>query len=377
MMNFLLIPDKFKDSLIATEVIDAISNGIKKADAKSTIYSVVASDGGDGFLEAISNCITTTEVQIETIDPIGRPLKTMYLLNEAMDTAYIELAKASGLELLKEEERNAMQTSTYGTGLQIKDAVLNGAKTIYMGLGGSATNDAGIGLAGALGYVFIDEFGKELKPIGDNLNAISRIKKSPSLKEYSGVSFFAINDVDNPLFGSKGAAFVYGKQKGATKEELLILDNGLMHLNEIVSKELQNNFAFIPGAGAAGGAAYGLKTFFNAEYVSGVDFLLHLAEVPKIIETKKIDYIITGEGKIDSQTIHGKLVNGVVKMAKKYNIPVVAICGTLDVDAEELQKLGIEKVMQIYNPSKGVQYSMENASQLIEELICQYFTEAN
>ena len=374
-MNFLLIPDKFKGSLTANEVINAISNGIKKADITSTIYSIIASDGGDGFLDAISNIIPTSEIEIETIDPMGRPLRAVYLLNKANDVAYIELAKTSGLELLREKEHNVMQMSTYGTGLQIKDAVARGVKTVYIGLGGSATNDAGVGIADALGYVFTNEHGKVLKPIGANLGYISKIEKNNALKEYTKVKFFAVNDVDNPLFGEKGAAYVYGKQKGASEEELRILDDGLVHFNQLVGKQMQKNFAFESGAGAAGGTAYGLKTFLDAEYLSGVNFLLQLAEVPKIIEAKNIDYIITGEGKIDSQTIHGKLVNGVVNMAKRFNIPVVAVCGKLDVNEEELQKLGVEKAMQTYNPSKGVQYSMENAASIIEELIAEYFKE--
>ncbi|RKR14882.1 glycerate kinase [Maribacter vaceletii] len=373
MMNYLLIPDKFKGSLTATEVINAVSNGIKRADTSSNIFNIIASDGGDGFLDAISNIICTTKTQVETMDPMGRELTASYLLNSKNDTAYIELAKASGLELLKEEERNVMQMSTYGTGLQIKDAVSRGAKTIYMGLGGSATNDAGIGIASALGYIFKDKNGEEVKPIGANLATVFKIEKSETFKKYEDVKFYAVNDVDNPLFGINGAAHVYGEQKGASKEEIIFLDAGLIHLNKIIQEELQKDFALVPGAGAAGGTAYGLKTFFDAEYLSGVDFLLELAEVPKIIESQKINYIVTGEGKIDSQTIHGKLVNGVVKMAKKHKIPVVAICGKLDVDANELQKLGVQKVMQTYNPSKGVKYSMENASQLIEELIEDYF----
>ncbi len=376
MMNYLLIPDKFKGSLTATEVIDAISKGIKKADVTSTIFNIIASDGGDGFLDAISNSIPTNEVEIATIDPMGRPLKATYLLNATNDTAYIELAKASGLELLKEEERNVMQMSTYGTGLQIKDAVSRGVKTIYLGLGGSATNDAGIGIASALGYIFKDKNGEEVKPIGANLATVFKIEKSETLKKYEDVKFYAVNDVDNPLFGINGAAHVYGEQKGANKKEIAFLDKGLVHLNKVIKEKLKKDFALVPGAGAAGGTAYGLKTFFDATYVSGVDFLLELAEVPKIIENQKINYIVTGEGKIDSQTIHGKLVNGVVKMARKYKIPVVAICGKLDIDANELKKLGVQKVMQTYSPSKGVKYSMENASQLIEELIEDYFLKA-
>lgn len=371
-MNFLLIPDKFKGSLTAKEVIALISKGILSADSASKIQSVIASDGGDGFLDAISNNQTLQEIQVDTVDPLMRSIIAPYLLNKAMNTAYIELAKASGLELLKDSERNVMKTTTYGTGLQINDAITKGATTIYLGLGGSATNDGGIGIAKALGYVFFDKNKKELEPIGSNLSQIVTIDKTNFFKAQE-VSFYAVNDVDNPLYGTNGAAYVCGKQKGANEEEIKTLDAGLIHLNKLALAQLSQKNAFVPGSGAAGGAAYGLKTFLGAKYINGVEFLLQLAEVSNLLETQKIDYIITGEGKIDSQTINGKLVKGVLQLGQRYNIPVVAICGKLDIEKEELSRLGLEQVMQTYEPSKGMEYSMKNASKGIENQIFDFF----
>lgn len=371
-MNFLLIPDKFKGSLTAKEVIASISKGILSADSSSKIQSVIASDGGDGFLDAISNNLTLQEINVDTVDPLMRSIIAPYLLDKATNTAYIELAKASGLELLTDSELSAMKTTTYGTGVQINDAIAKGARTIYLGLGGSATNDAGIGIAKALGYTFLDKNKKELEPIGSSLSQIFTIDKTNAFNAKQ-VSFYAVNDVDNPLFGTNGAAYVYGKQKGANEEVIKILDAGLFHLNELAVEQLNQKNAFIPGSGAAGGTAYGLKTFLGAEYINGVEFLLQLAKISNLLETQKVDYIITGEGKIDSQTINGKLVKGVIQLGQRYDIPVVAICGKLDIKKEELRQLGLENVMQTYEPSKSMEYSIKNASKLIENQIFVFF----
>nr|WP_273567212.1 glycerate kinase [Maribacter sp. Hal144] len=212
-MRILLIPDKFKGSLSAQGVIDALKKGIHAAIPTAEFFSVLASDGGDGFLNSIAANVLCENVFIDTVDPLGRKITSTYLLNKNDETAYIELAKASGLELLSLQERNAMVTSTYGTGLEIKDAIQKGATKIYVGLGGSATNDGGIGIANALGYDFQDESGVVLNPIGKNLSLIHAIKKNNQIFP-ADVSVFAVNDVDNPLFGKRGAAYTYGAQKG-------------------------------------------------------------------------------------------------------------------------------------------------------------------
>ncbi len=376
-MNFLVVPDKFKDSLTAKEVIAAISKGILGVDKTAKIKSVIASDGGDGFLDAISNNIAVEEIIMPTVDPLGKPIKASYLFNKETKAAYIELAKASGLELLQEKDRSAIHTSTYGTGIQIKDAILKGATSIYIGLGGSATNDAGIGIANALGYNFLDVDGRVLLPIGENLSKISKIENKGLFKNTEQVSFFAVNDVNNPLFGTNGAAHVYAKQKGATKEEINTLDKGLIYINKLVREQLDKNNAFVSGAGAAGGAAYGLKTFFNAEYLKGINFLLDLAQVSTLLEQQNIDYIITGEGKIDNQTKNGKLVKGVLQIGEKYNVPVITICGKLEIDKEQQQELGLKNVLETFEPSKGIEYSIKNASKRIEYLIFDFLNQKN
>ena len=265
---------------------------------------------------------------METFDPLGRPIRAFYLYNESNSTAYVELAKASGIELLSNADLNVMETSTIGTGIQIEDAIKRGAKNIIIGLGGSATNDGGTGIAHALGYRFLDAKGNELSPKGKNLSLISKISKKEN-PVWKGISFTAVNDVTNPLFGKEGAAYVYAKQKGAASGQIEALDEGLRNLAYTVQNKMGADFAEILGTGAAGGTAYGLKTFFNAEFISGIE--LH------------------------------------------YHIPVIAVCGKLDVAGTELKKKGLKTVLEIMDTSQPMQYSMDNAAKLIEKTIYEYF----
>jgi len=372
-MNVLLIPDKFKGSISAKGVIEALTMGIRRAVPNASIDTVLASDGGDGFLDAVSNYVAVETVVGDTIDPLGRKIKAPYLLNQETDTAYVELAKASGLELLKETERNPMFTSTLGTGIQILDAIHKGAKKIFIGLGGSATNDGGIGIANALGNTFLDASGNELRPIAANLSKIDRIDNSKARRLLKDISIFAVNDVSNPLFGENGAAYIYAEQKGADRNEIEVLDIGLQHLDHLVQQQLNKKNAAISGAGAAGGTAYGLKTFGNAEFISGIDFILQLAGTQKLIEQQSMDYIITGEGKIDSQTLQGKLINGVLNLGKEHGIPLIAVCGTLDMDKDDLKRQGLPYIIEVRDASKPLAYNMENAAKLVENAIHNFF----
>ncbi|WP_373519870.1 glycerate kinase [Pricia sp.] len=372
-MKVLLIPDKFKGSLDAKEVIRAISEGVCQVHPGAEIFSVLASDGGDGFLNAVSenlNCTTTTVV---TVDPLNRKMEAVYLFDNVTKTAYIELAKASGLELLKGAERDVMRTSSYGTGLQIRHAIENGATKIYLGLGGSATNDGGTGIAKALGYRFLDDLGHELEPVGGELSKIAKIEKKDVALDVTGISFHAVNDVNNPLYGKQGAAYVYAEQKGATSKEIQKLDKGLRHLEAIVKDQLKKNAAQLPGAGAAGGTAYGLNVFLNAEFISGIDFVLRLAKVNQLLSDHHFEYIITGEGKFDEQTLHGKLIKGVIDLGRQYQIPVIAICGQSDIDSAQSKSIGLEVILEIRDTAKSVQYSMDNAARLIRESIFSFF----
>ena len=371
-MNILLVPDKFKGSLSASGVIDAIREGISEFDPSINIHHIIASDGGDGFLDAIGENHKIDLIEVKSVNPLGKKITTNYGLDNINNTGFIELATASGLTLLVSEERNVLKTSTYGTGLQIKHALQKGVKKVFIGLGGSATNDGGIGIATALGYRFLDHNSIDLKPIGENLHLISKII-SPSDKVYDGVKFYAVNDVINPLYGDNGAAYVYGKQKGGDKKAVQLLDKGLQNLQHVVKKYLGFDVAKLPGSGAAGGAAFGLKVFFNADFIEGTEFILNKNRAIEYLKKGKIDLIITGEGMIDDQTAQGKLVSGITYFANKYNVPIIAICGKNNLFTADKKSLGLTEIIEIADASKSLEYNMENAAQLIHKAIFTYF----
>lgn len=372
-MKLLLIPDKFKGSLTSEEVAKAIVTGVEKSGVKFTSKYIKASDGGDGFMNAIANYKPCISVEVISENALGKPIQSYYLYNKKENAAYIELANTTGMELLKDEERNPMLTGTYGTGIQIKDAIEKGIKNIYIGLGGSATNDGGVGIASALGYVFLDKNGKNLPAIGNSLGQIRSIDDSGVINGIKEIAFYAVNDVTNPLYGPNGAAFVYAKQKGATSEIIKILDQGLENLDRVVIDKYGVLNAQLPGSGAAGGTAYGLKTFLGASYTSGIDFILKLSGVEKILGTEKFDYIITGEGKIDEQTLHGKLIKGVIGLGKNNGTRVIAICGRLDVPKKLLIEKGVFDVLEIQDPTESLEYNMRNAARLLSHKIATFF----
>lgn len=368
-MKLLLIPDKFKGALTAIEVVESIRKGIGTVFPEATIHAMQASDGGEGFLELISENINCDVIKVDTIDPLGRDITAEYLYNSEENSAYIELAKASGLSLLKESERDIMQTSTLGTGVQIKNAIMKGATSIYLGLGGSATNDAGLGIAEALGFYFLDTEGNQLAPIGRNLSKVKSIHKKSNSLSVEGISFFAVNDAENPLFGPKGAAYTYAKQKGGNEEEIQVLNHGMKDFANLVHLQTKKDMAEIPGSGAAGGAAYGLKVFCDAAYISGIDFVLGISKVEELLRQNDFDYIITGEGKIDRQTLHGKLVKGVIALGKRFEVPVLALCGEVDLDKKDLEMFDNLSVLEINDDSKSLEHNLINAGDLVEKSI--------
>ena len=372
-MNFLLIPDKFKGSLTSEEVSTAFMAGVAQAGINSTHKFIKASDGGDGFMDAVSQYKRCIAVQVISRDPLGRPLRSHYLYNQESNAAYIEMAKSSGMMLLSQEERNPLLTSTYGTGLEIKDAIEKGVKNIYVGLGGSATNDGGIGIGHALGFDFLDVQGNSLPPIGENLSKISSIDDTQVSSLLRGISFYAINDVTNPLYGKHGAAHIYAAQKGADEPMIEHLDAGLQNLDKVISEQFQKRYADTPGSGAAGGTAYGLKCFLGAKYISGIDFILELSGVRQILAKERFDFLVTGEGKIDEQTLNGKLIQGVMRLAKEFELPVLAVCGKLDVPLEEIRNIGVQEVLEIQNTSKNLDYNLKNAAKLLTKKTAEYF----
>lgn len=375
-MNILLIPDKFKGSLTAKEVIQSLKVGIQKYSLKCNFIEIIASDGGDGFLEAIENIKPIESVSCATFDSLGRPIMATYGVDIESKSAYIELARTSGITLLKPTEYNPLITSSYGTGVQIKDAINKGVKEIFIGLGGSCTNDGGIGMAQALGYAFYDKNQNKLIPNGANLNLIDSIR-APEDLSFKKVKFYAVNDVQNPLYGKDGAAYVYAEQKGADSEMIKELDDGLKNLAGIVEKEMNVDVAKEDGTGAAGGSAYGLMVFFGAEFLNGIEYILFENSQIELVKNGMIDFIITGEGSIDNQTLNGKLVSGITNLGKKYSIPTIAICGQNKLTEESLFELDNLEVLEVSDPEKSLEYNMGHASKLVEDAIYKYLVNFN
>ncbi len=358
-MKFVIAPDKYKDSLTGFQFCDAVEEGLKKVFSDAEIIKKPLADGGDGTIPIVKHYLDAEEVKVQVNNPLFRPVKASYLYAKKSQTAYIEMAEASGLKLLEIKDRNCMYTSSFGTGELITQAITKGAKTIILGIGGSATNDGGIGMAAALGYRFLDTNNKEIKPIGANLSAICRIDDKQVNVGLEKVNIKVACDVTNPLYGKTGAAYVYGKQKGASERELQILDIGLQNYAEVVQNHFNCNVQNVKGAGAAGGMGAGTYVFLKGKLVSGIKLIKELASFDEAIQNA--DWIITGEGQLDSQTLLGKTIDGVLKSAQKINIPVAALCGSVDLSLEDQSKMGLSYVSAITQGVSTLQEAMENS----------------
>ncbi len=337
-MKILIAADSFKDSLDSFGVCRAIGKGIQQAYPNAELVELPLSDGGEGLSDIAGHYFELEQVVVEVCDPIFRPIKATYGYSVGTQTAFIEMAKASGLQLLSNEERNPLKTSTFGFGQLIQDAIQKGAKRIIMGLGGSATNDAGIGMATALGWIFRGQEGEVLQPIGENLDKVATIEFPPNWSEE--VVFEAICDVKNPLFGENGAAHIFARQKGADQAMIEQLDAGLVQLAKVSN---QPEKAEAMGAGAAGGLGFGCLFFLNAQLKRGIDSVLDWANFDQEVATA--DWIFTGEGRLDRQTLQGKLIAGIAERAK--GKPIIALCGGLDLMPDDLNDLGIKAAFSI------------------------------
>lgn len=365
-MKVVIAPDKFKDSLSAQEVCNAVEKGLKRFDSSITTIKHPLADGGEGTLNILEQYLTLETVFLKVKNPIFETIVSSYKTSK--DTAFIEMSKASGLELLKENERNCFYTSTFGTGELIADAIKKGFKNIVLFIGGSATNDAGIGMAAALGYEFFDSNNSIIKPIGKELINIAKISSKNVKYNLSGINFKVICDVKNPLYGKNGAAFVYAKQKGANSKEIEILNEGLLNFDTQVTKSLKMDVANIKGAGAAGGLGAGALSFLNAQLVSGINFVFEQTNFNNYFK-QNIDLIITGEGSIDKQTLEGKVVKGVCEKAKKFNIPVCIVSGIIEdkqLILNELNPIALNSIMEL---KVSTNEAMNNAKFYIEEII--------
>ena len=359
-MQILVVPDSFKESLSAKEVATAISKGIHSVDPKVFVRQLPFSDGGEGALDLLQNLFEGELVTINTIDAIGRSIKSPYFRFADRKAAWIELSQASGLAQIEVDKRNPMLASTYGTGLQIRHALDNGAEEIYLGIGGSATNDGGTGILSALGGLFSDAEGEMLLPGGGFLTDLDHI-------DVEAITQFKLKvacDVLNPLLGKQGATAVYGPQKGVTPEIEPQLEAGLANFSKHIELLTQKSVAEVPGAGAAGGCAAGLHGLLGAELVSGFELLAELSHLEEQIAAS--DLIITAEGRIDGQSLEGKLPVGVAKLAKKHKKPLIVLTGSMGEHLDPLYSLGINSIFSIQKGPCTLEESMNNASDLLK-----------
>lgn len=361
-MKIVIIPDSFKGSASSMEVCNCIEKGILKVFKNAEIKKIPVADGGEGTVDSILYAAGGNIRKIKVINPEGKIIEAKYgIINK--DKAVIEMAEASGITLVDDKNRNPLKYSTYGTGELIKDALNNNIKEILIGIGGSATNDCGIGMANALGYRFLDKNNNELEAYAENMIKVKYIDDSNVDKRIFDIKISAACDVKNPLYGENGATAVYGKQKGVTEENFNILDNGLKNIASVVKEKFNKEIDYIEGAGAAGGLGGGLLAFCNAELKSGIDAVLDIIDFEDKI--KDASLIITGEGAIDGQTKKGKVPVGVARRAN--NIPVIAIVGDIRDGAETVYDLGITSIMPALKRAMPLNEAIKNSKMLIED----------
>lgn len=349
--------DSFKGSLSSREVADSFAEGWASVYPECDIRKVSIADGGEGSVEALVETLDGEFVEVAVSDPLGRPIKAKYGIVDGGCTAVMEMSAASGLPLLAPEERNPLRTSTYGTGEMIVDAFKRGCRKFLIGIGGSATNDGGLGMLRALGFKFFDAEGCELCGDGESLERVVRIDGSEAMKELSEAEFIVACDVNNPLCGDRGAAYVYAPQKGADEAMVRRLDAGLRNYAAVIELYNGESVADMPGAGAAGGLGAGFKALLNARLERGIDMILGAMHFDKIIEGS--DLVITGEGRLDRQTVMGKAPSGVLQAATRQGIPTVAIGGAV-AWCEELYNSGFAAILPVVSGPISLEEAMRH-----------------
>lgn len=363
LLKYLVAPDKYKGSFDALVASEIIKEAIVEVDKGAEVFQLPLADGGEGTLTALSKIFGAKIEEVEVNDPLFRKIKSRIGFFE--DKAIIEMAECSGLLLLKDEERNPLYTTTYGVGELIKYAISKKVKEIIIGIGGSATNDAGVGMLNSLGMKFLDENGNELKPIGENLVKIKKIDDSEFLKDALKIKFTVLCDVTNPLYGENGAAYVFAPQKGADENAVKLLDMGLRNFANVAKEYLGKDLSLSSGSGAAGGLGFALLAFLNAQYVSGIDYILSASNAEEHV--KWADIIITGEGRFDRQSLSGKSTIGIARLGVKLGKMVIVISGSIDCPFEEYSKEGITSIFSIVDMASSLDRCLKEAPRLLKE----------
>lgn len=358
MTKYVVAPDSFKESMTAKEVCDAMEKGIKKADSAAEVIKVPMADDGEGTVNSLVDATHGQRVIVEVTGPLGNKISAYYGILGNGTTAVIEMAKASGLEIVEKKKRNPMITTTFGTGELIRDALDHNVKEIIIGLGGSSTNDGGSGMAQTLGAKLLDQNNHQIPFGGGNLDKLDKIDISNLDSRLQDVKIILASDVTNPLIGKEGASRVFGLQKGATSEMVEKLENNLQHYAKIVKRDLNKDVASVSGAGAAGGLGAGLMAFTTCEMRQGVDLAIEVTKLEEKI--RDTDYVFTGEGGTDFQTKFGKTPYGVAKLGKKYHKPVISLAGYLGEGIDSLYSEGFTAIFGIIPGACDLSTALKN-----------------
>ena len=363
MKKIVIAPDSFKGNLTSLQVASCLEKGIKRVLPKAKCIKVPMADGGEGTVQSLVDAANGKIVSKRVKGPAGKLVTAKYGWLAKQKTAVIEMAEASGLPLVKGREKNPLKTTTYGTGQLILDAINKGATKIIIGIGGSATNDGGSGMAQALGVKFLNASGREIKELGSGgmLAKIDKIETHAIDPRIAKTKIVVACDVENPLCGKKGASHVFGPQKGATVKMVEQLDKNLKHFGKLLKRDLKKDVIRTAGAGAAGGLGAGLLAFTNATLESGIDIVLSATKLEKFI--KGADLVLTGEGRVDFQTAFGKTPSGVAKAANKCNVPVIAIGGALSDDARQVFDHGIDAIESAAAKDMSLEEAINNSKQ--------------
>lgn len=373
MKHIVLVPDSFKGTLSSRQVCEIMGKELRKVFPQVKLHTLPVADGGEGSVEAFLTAVGGERKTLTVTGPYGKPIESFYGLLSDRQTAVVEMAACAGLPLV-EGHPDPEKTTTYGVGELILAAKEAGCKKIILGLGGSCTNDGGTGAAAALGAVFTREDGSSFVPTGATLSQVESVDCTPVKEALQGVELTVMCDIDNPLFGKTGAAYVFAPQKGANDAMVERLDAGLRHLGQVVSQCLGEDVSQLPGAGAAGGLGFGMAAFCRAKLKMGIDVVLDTVGFDELLQTA--DLVFTGEGKIDFQSIRGKVVSGVSGRCKKFQVPVIAVVGQIGPGFEPMYEEGLTAVFSInraaepfsesrYHAAENLSLAMENIARTL------------
>jgi len=376
MKKAVIIPDSFKGTLSSLQICGIIEGKINDYFPDCNTISIPVADGGEGSVDCFITALGGERISIVVKNPYFEDMRSFYGIIGGGNTAVIEMAACAGLPLI-EGRKDPSVTTTYGVGQLILDAAKRGVKKIIVGLGGSGTNDGGCGAAAAVGIDFLNKKGEKFVPAGGTIHEIAEIDMTGKNRILDGIEIITMCDIDNPMYGMTGAAHVFGPQKGASPEMVLLLDEGIKHLSEVIKKNLGKDLGNIPGSGAAGAMGAGMMAFFDSKLQMGIETVLDTVKFDSIISDA--DIIFTGEGKIDSQSLRGKVVIGVAKRAKKQNVPVIVIVGGADNDIDRAYDFGVTSIFAInklpeafelsrFKSVENITFTIDNIMRLIKSI---------